>query len=120
MVGGRPRTRKESRLLPTSPVLCNSSTVHHPGGLRVTLFNKLSTILSVMNIINKVRSWNYQRLADRSLNKAIQIRENAGEYEYDDPSRYPYEEGFMKQMRNFRERERKAQELSGIIFGTLS
>jgi hypothetical protein len=73
-----------------------------------------------MNIINKVRSWNYQRLADRSLNKAIQIREKVSEFDYDDPSRFPFEEGFMKQMRNFRERERKAQELSGIISGTLS
>jgi len=72
-----------------------------------------------MNIINKVRSWNYRRLANRSLNKAIQIREKAGEFDYDDPSRYPYEEGFVKQMRSFRERERKAQELSGIISGTL-
>ena len=65
-----------------------------------------------MNIINKIRSWNYRRLARRSFKKAVAAWDKASDYGFADPSRFPYEEEFSLFMTRFRKRERKAKELS--------
>jgi len=61
---------------------------------------------------DKVRAWNYKRLANRSFKKAEDALEKTHDYDWTDPDREEHEKEFSKQMNTTRQREKKAKELS--------
>jgi hypothetical protein len=68
-------------------------------------------VINEAGTINKIRSKNYDRLAQRSYNKATKAWDKAGKYEWDNTKREPHEKEFMKQMDKMSQREKKAKEL---------
>jgi hypothetical protein len=66
-------------------------------------------------IVDKIRAKNYDRLANRSINKATNAMNRATDYDFDDlDNREEHEDEFMRQMKNAKQRQAKSFMLKNL------
>jgi ribosome-associated protein YbcJ (S4-like RNA binding protein) len=66
-------------------------------------------------IVDKIRAKNYDRLANRSINKAYDAMNRAADYDFDDlDNRDEPEQEFMRQMKNVKQRQAKSFMLKNL------